>query len=96
MVYVSRWKLISFFLLVCFSTLLVLPNFVAKDQWPSWLFYRPIALGLDLRGGVDLSLEADFNSFFSDQYTQIANNLRKQIREKKWSYTRITATDLFA
>jgi preprotein translocase subunit SecD len=92
MVYVSRWKLISFFLLVCFSTLLVLPNFVAKDQWPSWLFYRPISLGLDLRGGVDLSLEADFNSFFSDQYTQIANNLRKQIREKKWSYTRITAT----
>ena len=96
MLYFERWKIWSIAAVVLFGLLAVLPNFFApdlvRDRWPSFLPKSRINLGLDLRGGSYLLLEADIEKLKTLWMESIVNDARKAMREAKIPYTGLGKT----
>jgi len=58
----------------------VLPPSVL-DRWPSYLPNKPVALGLDLRGGSHLVLEVDGTELRRERLRNLAEDARRMLRE---------------
>ncbi len=61
-------------------------------QTPAWLQAinaKPMALGLDLRGGVHFLMEVDMETVFENTYDRYARELPRLLREESIRYTRI-------
>lgn len=54
-----------------------------KSFLPSWFPQQSIVLGLDLQGGVHLSLEVDEKKFLEEQYVSVGRLLRQECRAQK-------------
>ncbi|NRB10568.1 MAG: protein translocase subunit SecD [Rickettsiaceae bacterium] len=85
---ISKWKLLTAILFTLIATIYVLPNFT--DKSPEWLPGDKVNLGLDLRGGSHLLLDVDFDSYFDDLSSAVADSVRKVLREKKIGYRNLT------
>lgn len=83
----SFWRPAFFALLAAWILSFIVSVFAPKNiELPSWLPRRQVVLGLDLRGGVYLSLEVGVKELEKDRYVQLVKWLRSQLREKKVLY----------
>ena len=106
MLHLSRWKTLSIAAVCLASLVYALPNFLspgALDAMPSWWPKKSLSLGLDLKGGSYLLLQADLESrevvdpatgakshvkgLKEEWRDQIQADARKRLREAKIGYT---------
>ncbi len=68
------------------SLILVIPTFLTEEQrlnLPEFMQDSEIALGLDLKGGAYILLEADIDSVIKERYSILKDTLRKELRADK-------------
>lgn len=56
------WRFVAYAIVILIGIAIALPSFLPRETvraFPGWLPDRPVALGLDLRGGASLTLRAD-------------------------------------
>ena len=91
MLHFERWKIWSIVAVCLFGLLAALPNLLStdflRDRWPGFLPHSRINLGLDLRGGSYLLLEANLDKLKQTRLESIINDARKALREAKIPYT---------
>ena len=89
MTYFSRWKTIVIVTICLWGVMMALPALLPSsvtDSLPSWLRTQKINLGLDLRGGAHLLLEADVNHVVKERYDALVDGVRRHLREQKVGY----------
>ena len=90
----SRFKIASV-LLTCLAFIyLALPNFLSDEQraaFPDDTLGQRMNLGLDLRGGVHLLLEMDFDAYQAEQVENLRSSLRAVLRETKVGFMNVAA-----
>lgn len=89
----DRWKVILTLFLCIAGIAYAVPNALPPQQlaWvqqhmPEWLPNKTVNLGLDLRGGAHLLLEADVGQYIKDQMEGMVDQARKDMREKQIQY----------
>lgn len=85
----KRWKLLAVILCAVWGILMLLPTFLSphlRQQLPSWLPQKTMTLGLDLSGGVHLSLEVDTENYIQQRCHSIAGFLRPILLKEKILY----------
>ncbi len=91
MLHFERWKIWSIAAVILFGLLAVLPNLLShdtlRDRWPAFLPHNKINLGLDLRGGSYLVLQANLDKLKQNWFDSLLNDSRKALREAKIPYT---------
>lgn len=78
MMYFSRLKVTSIVGVCLLGLLLCLPNFFSAPA--SWIPWRTVRLGLDLRGGSYLLLEVDMATVLRDRLETVADTARGVLR----------------
>ena len=58
---------------------LAVPNFIAPGRLPAWLPQPRVNLGLDLRGGSYLLLEADLKTVLKERLTNVRSEVRQAL-----------------
>ncbi len=80
MIYFSKLKTALIAGVCVLGVLLCIPNFVAKPA--SWMPWRQVHLGLDLRGGSYLLLEVDMAAVSRERLESLADTIRTTLRNK--------------
>lgn len=89
MIHIAKWKMLLIIAVSVLSILYAIPSFLndatkAKlENLPGILPSKSVSLGLDLRGGSHLLLEADIDSVVKQRSEDIATALRTALREAK-------------
>ena len=88
MLHFARWKTIAIFLTVALAALFTLPNILNSSQQQLVERYglRPMTLGLDLQGGVNVLLEVDQKDMTTQLQKQLASDVRAALRDAKIAY----------
>ncbi|MPY70196.1 MAG: protein translocase subunit SecD [Alphaproteobacteria bacterium] len=92
MVYFARWKMILVAAISLFGLIYLAPNFISReaaDAIPSWLPHKQINLGLDLRGGAHLLLEAEVEEAIKERLNAMVDAARVALRNERIGYTGI-------
>jgi protein-export membrane protein SecD len=92
MVHIPKWQVVLVLALLLCGLALAAPNLVSRkaaENIPGWLPHKQISLGLDLRGGSYLLLEAQLESVEQEHFGNLADSLRRELRKAK-----IGTTDL--
>ena len=80
--------------MVCLLALYVaLPSFLPQDirqKYAGLLYGKSINLGLDLRGGSHLLLQADFNSYIREQFENLSEDVKLALRKESLGYRNFT------
>ena len=84
MMYFSRLKTTLILAVCALGVLLCLPNFMPAPA--SWIPWRQVHLGLDLRGGSYLLLEVDMAAVAKERLESIADGARTALRGKVQGY----------
>ncbi len=95
MLYFSRWKTISIWLVVLWGIIYALPNIVPPSilaNIPSWGPSRPMTLGLDLQGGSHILLAIDRNDLIDERLTAARDEVRTALRDAKIGYTGLSGS----
>jgi SecD/SecF fusion protein len=82
----SRWKLLSYALIILIGIGIALPNLFTRQQLgalPDWLPKKQVALGLDLKGGSHLVLEVDSAALMRDQVDSLLDRVRAALRDAR-------------
>lgn len=90
MIVVSRWKVIVVTAAVLFGILFSLPNFLSDSQLsslPGFLPHQRLNLGLDLRGGSQLLLEADLGALRTQRMVKLSEDTRSTLTEAHFAFT---------
>lgn len=94
MLNIERWKIILALVLSVLGVLYALPNALPQQQqtfleekMPSWLPSKTVNLGLDLRGGSHLLLQADTRKVISDRMDSLEDSVRSEMRKDSIGYT---------
>jgi preprotein translocase subunit SecD len=83
----SFWRPVLFLLIGVWILSFIVSVFAPKHiSLPSWLPRRQVVLGLDLRGGVHLSLEVGVKELEKERYAQVTKWMRPRLREGKILY----------
>ncbi len=80
---ISKLRFFSILTVVVMSVIIAIPTFVSEEtrkNLPSFLQGDPISLGLDLKGGAYILLEADIDEVIKEKNSQIKDIVRKQLR----------------
>ncbi len=93
-----RWKIILVIAVCLAFTAAALPNALTqktKGYLPSFLPQQTLPLGLDLRGGAQLLLEVDVDTYMRGHIKDLANHVRSTLRKAQIGYTGgiVTAKD---
>jgi preprotein translocase subunit SecD len=93
MIHIPTWKIVLTVLVSVLSLLYAAPNLMgtefqtwARQSLPSWMPGQTVNLGLDLRGGSHLLLQADMDGVIRQKTEDLVNALRPELREKKIGY----------
>src|SRR5262245_9248129 len=81
--YPSRWKLVTYALVILLGCLVAAPNLFTSHQlagWPDWLPRKPVTLGLDLRGGSHIVVEIDSAALAREQLDSLVERARTVLR----------------
>lgn len=90
----STFKMILVTIVTVIGFLFAAPNVIPasiRAELPSWL--KPMALGLDLRGGSYLLLEVDTAAVGKEQLNDLTEIARAALREARIGYRTLRATD---
>ncbi|MEQ8356961.1 MAG: protein translocase subunit SecD [Kiloniellaceae bacterium] len=94
MVHLPRWQVVMVLLVILAGFVYASPNLLfSRDQANqmadsgSWLPNKQISLGLDLRGGVHLLLEADLPYAVEKDRENLADGIRREFNQENISYS---------
>lgn len=96
MLHFSKWKQLGIILVVLVSIIVALPNVLPAKYQDMLRPYglKPMTLGLDLQGGVNILLEIDRADLKKRLTEQLVGDIRSTLREGKIGYNGINrATD---
>ena len=85
MVNIARWKIILAVAISIIGLLYSAPNLISQktlDSVPNWLPHKHMNLGLDLRGGAHLLIEANLAVAIKDGLQDLRDNVRRTLRDK--------------
>jgi len=85
MVRFPTWKIILVFIVAFFGLAFAVPNILPSGvlkQIPNWLPHKHMNLGLDLRGGAHLLLEAEINVAVRESLGSLRQGVRDEFRQK--------------
>jgi len=98
MLHFERWKVILTILLCFIGVAYAVPNVLPPEQlaWTQehlsdWLPTRTVNLGLDLRGGSHLLLEADTKKVMEERMDSLVDAARRELRKKNIKYSDMQA-----
>ncbi|MFO1130803.1 MAG: protein translocase subunit SecD [Hyphomicrobiales bacterium] len=91
MLHFSKWKALGIMLAVLVSIIVALPNVLPASYQAMLRPYglRPMTLGLDLQGGVNILLEIDRDDLKKRLTEQLVGDIRSSLREAKIGYNGI-------
>ena len=91
MLHFSKWKAIGIIFAVLVSIIVALPNVLPASYQDKLRPYglRPMTLGLDLQGGVNILLEIDREDLKKRLTEQLVGDIRSNLREAKVGYNGI-------
>lgn len=97
MIHIARWKMVLIVAVSILSILYTVPSFLDQKtkDWlhahaPAWAPTRAVNLGLDLRGGSHLLLEADIDSVIKQKTEDGATALRGELRKRKIAFGNVS------
>jgi SecD/SecF fusion protein len=96
MLYFSRWKTISIWLVVLLAVIVAAPNTLPRsmlDALPDWLPKRQLTLGLDLQGGSHILLQIDREGMIADHLETARDDIRIALRDARIGYTGLSGSD---
>ena len=96
MVHIPRWQLFTVIALIAIGVLFAQPNLFEKNtlkEFPDWIPSDQINLGLDLRGGSYLLVEADLEGVFEEQLDNLESGIRGTLRARRIGYTNLGISD---
>ena len=95
MMHFSRWKVFGIVAAVLLAVILALPNVLPKSVQDQLRPYnlRPMTLGLDLQGGINILLEIDRADLRARLTDQIVGDIRSTLRDAKIGYNGINRFD---
>lgn len=82
----TQHRLILTTLAIVFSIILLIPNFITSR----YFLDKKINLGLDLKGGVQLLLEVDFDQYEKEQIYDVSNKIKEKMRKAKIGYKNLS------
>ncbi|MBM3631490.1 MAG: protein translocase subunit SecD [Alphaproteobacteria bacterium] len=85
----KRWKLLIVIMCAVWGILMVLPTFLPshlREKIPSWLPQKTMTLGLDLSGGIHLSMDVDTENYIQQRCHGVADFLRPILLQEKILY----------
>jgi protein-export membrane protein SecD len=84
----ARWKTVAILLTVAIAALFAMPNVLSPSQKALVAPFgmRPMTLGLDLQGGVNVLLEVDKKDMTTQLQKQLASDVRAALRDAKIAY----------
>ncbi len=88
----KRWKLLAVILCAVWGILMVLPTFLPshiREKLPSWLPAKTMTLGLDLSGGIHLSLDVDTENYVQQRCQGVVEFLRPILLKEKILYRKM-------
>ena len=88
-----RNRVILFVAVLAVAVMLLLPTALREDFKDSRWLPKPIALGLDLRGGVHLVYEVQTKEAVKSRMQSTANAIRSTLRNEKVAVVRVAAND---
>jgi len=92
MLYFSRLKTWMIVGICLVGAILCVPNFWPRDAMPSWMPWRQIQLGLDLKGGSYLLMEVDMDTALRERLESLADSARQALRRQPLvGYTAVAA-----
>ena len=91
MLHFSKWKVLGILAAVLISIIVALPNVLPHSMQDKLRPYglRPMTLGLDLQGGVNILLEIDREDLKKRLVEQMVGDIRSSLREAKIGYNGI-------
>ena len=92
MVHIPRWQIGLILFLLLAGLVFAAPNLFDRqttEDLPGWLPSKQINLGLDLRGGSYLLLEAELESVVEEHLENLADSLRRELRRAKLDHSAI-------
>ena len=96
MIHIAKWKMVLIVLVSVLSILYTVPTFVnektqiwMEENLPGWMPSRAVNLGLDLRGGSHILLEADIDSVVKQKTEDAMTALRSELRKDKIKFENI-------
>lgn len=100
MLHIERWKVIFVIILCLLGIAYAVPNVLtpkhrawAEQHLPSWLPSKTVNLGLDLRGGSHLLMQADTDAVVTERMTALADTLRTDFRKEKIDIANLKLND---
>ena len=95
MLHFPSWKLYSILAAVLLAFILALPNALPKSAQDQLRPYglRPVTLGLDLQGGINILLEIDRADLKTRLSDQIVGDIRSALRDAKIGYNGLNRFD---
>jgi preprotein translocase subunit SecD len=91
----KRWRVLAVILCTIWGMLMVLPTFLTpstRAQLYGWMPQRVMTLGLDLRGGVHLSLEVNTDQYLKEVNARLAGLLRQNLLKEQILYQDLIAS----
>ncbi|HRX35539.1 MAG TPA: protein translocase subunit SecD [Aestuariivirga sp.] len=92
---IPRWKSLAILASVLLAIILALPNVLPTDTRAKLRDYglRPVTLGLDLQGGINILLEIDRKDLHNRLSEQLVGDIRSTLREARIGYNGINRFD---
>lgn len=95
MLYFSRWKTVSIWLVVLLGLIFAIPNLLSQqtlDSLPGWVPKQPMTLGLDLQGGSHILLAVDQNDLITERMQATRDDIRTLLRAANIGYSGLGGT----
>ena len=95
MLYFSRWKTVSIWLVVLAGVLFASPNMLPQstlNALPDWFPKQPMTLGLDLQGGSHILLQIDRQDLINDRLEVVRDDIRTTLRNARIGYTGLSGS----
>lgn len=86
MLRITLWHKLALIIVLGWAAWAAAPNFIPG------LHGKTINFGLDLQGGAHLGLQVDMADVLQRQYDNLADEVRKSLREERLNYRELTAT----
>ena len=91
--YFSRYSSVLLLLIIFISVLYAIPNIIKNFNLKSFSSFLPgdqVNLGLDLKGGSYILLQAEMNTSVSEFLDKTLNSIRNDLRNKRIKYKSLT------